>query len=227
MSDLNWLAIGPALILAATVLLLILLEVVVGGRRSLFQLVACLGALTTVGWILGTPVSGQSAFNAMLADDGLTRGFSLVVALALTLVLAGAEADLEGHDVGDHRGEYYALMVSAALGMVLMIASTNLVMTFLGLELFSLALYLLCIFFPRENPGQEAGLKYFILSSLASAVMLYGMALLYGACGSTWLSDLVRPAAQETRFLQLLGALMMVGGLAFKLSAVPFHMWSP
>lgn len=109
-----------------------------------------------------------------------------------------------------------------------MVSSTNLITTFLGLELFSLALYLLCVFFPRENLCQEAGLKYFILSSLASAVMLYGMALVYGACGSTSYPDVMSLSPESSLSLMgYVGMTLILCGLAFKLSAVPFHMWTP
>ncbi len=223
----NWMAMLPALILAGTVLLLMLVDTLLSKARGIFPALTALGALATMAACLLPTDSAGVAFNGMLADDGVTRSFVLVIALALFLVSLVGEVDLDAHAV-THRGEYYGLLTSSALGMVLMVASTNLIMTFLGLELFSLALYLLCVFFPRENACQEAGLKYFILSSLASAVMLYGMALLYGSCGSTSYTAVVSLDPEgPLRMFSFVGLALLFCGLAFKLSAVPFHMWTP
>ncbi|GMU56609.1 MAG: NADH-quinone oxidoreductase subunit N [Candidatus Xenobia bacterium] len=223
----NWMAMLPALTLAGTVLLLMLVDTLLSKARGIFPALTALGALATMAACLLPTGSAGVAFNGMLADDGVTRSFVLVIALALFLVSLVGEVDLDAHGVV-HRGEYYGLLTSSALGMVLMVASTNLIMTFLGLELFSLALYLLCVFFPRENACQEAGLKYFILSSLASAVMLYGMALLYGSCGSTSYTAVVSLDPEgPLRMLSFVGLALLFCGLAFKLSAVPFHMWTP
>lgn len=223
----NWMAMLPALILSATVLLLMLVDTLLSKARGVFPALTALGALATMAACLLPAGPDAVAFNGMLADDGVTRSFVLMIALALFLVSLVGEIDLDAHAV-NHRGECYGLLTSSALGMVLMVASTNLIMTFLGLELFSLALYLLCVFFPRENACQEAGLKYFILSSLASAVMLYGMALLYGSCGSTSYTAVVSLDPEgPLRMLSFVGLALLFCGLAFKLSAVPFHMWTP
>lgn len=223
----NWEAMLPTLILAGTVLLLMLLDTVLTRARHIFPFVTCLGALGTLTAAVSAGHERAFAFNGFLVHDGVTAGFTVIIALALALVCLFSEIDLDAHEV-IHRGEYYGLLTSAALGMVLMVSSDNLIMTFLGLELFSLALYLLCVFFPRENLCQEAGLKYFILSSLASAVMLYGMALVYGASGSTFYVDVVAPQADGAQsMLSFVGLTLILCGLAFKLSAVPFHMWTP
>lgn len=223
----NWAAMVPCSILAGTVLLVMLLDTLLTNVKRVFPLVTCLGGLGALIAAVADYQTRSYAFGGFLAHDGVTCGFTVVIALALALVSLIAEVELDSHEVS-HRGEFYGLLASAALGMAIMVASTNLITTFLGLELFSLALYLLCVFFPRENLCQEAGLKYFILSSLASAVMLYGMALVYGACGSTTYADVVALHPQGTAsFLNFVGLTLILCGLAFKLSAVPFHMWTP
>lgn len=222
----DWLAIMPTLILAGTVLGLMLLDTILTKARAIFPLVTCVGA---VGALMAAVSDAQLSygFSGFMAHDGVSCGFTVVICLALALVSLFADIDLDAHEVY-HRGEFYGLLSSAALGMVMMVSGNSLIMTFLGLELFSLALYLLCVFFPRENLCQEAGLKYFILSSLASAVMLYGMALLYGACGSTFFSQVTRiPQDPSLSVLSFVGLTLVLCGLGFKLSAVPFHMWTP
>ena len=217
----------PTLILAGTVLLLMLLDTLLTRARAVFPLVTALGAVGTILAALLTPTGARSGEIPFLVNDGVSCGFTVVIALALGLVALIGDVDLDSHRV-THRGEFYGLLSSAALGMVMMVSSCNLITTFLGLELFSLALYLLCVFFPRENLCQEAGLKYFILSSLASAVMLYGMALVYGACGSTFYAEVVRPQPDGSQaMLSFVGLTLILCGLAFKVSAVPFHMWTP
>lgn len=165
----------------------------------------------------------QETFSGMMVDDGLCRGVTAVVAIALVLVFMAGPSELERHRI-KFKGEYYALLLAAGLGMVIMAGANNLMMIFLGLELFSLALYLLCIFFPTERPSQESGLKYFILSSAASAFILYGMALVYGVYGSTYLNQL---QGRDGGLMFTVAVVMILCGLTFKISAVPFHIWTP
>lgn len=183
-------------------------------------LVAVVGAV----YLIFCPVQpNATAVHQMWVNDGLTRIGALIVYLALGLSALVVPRYLR--DSG-HLGEYFALLSAAALGMVMLMGSNSLMMVFLSLELFSLALYLLCIFLPDRHAMQESGLKYFILSSLASAVLLYGIALVYGATGSTWLSEIANQVNQGGLLL-MLGSALIAAGLAFKVSAVPFHLWTP
>ena len=173
--------------------------------------------------LLLSPAADPLVAHAMWTGDGMTRVGALIVFLCLALTTLVTPRSLRA---SGHLGEYFALLSAAGLGMVMLMGSTNLLTLFLALELFSLALYLLCIFLPDRAFNQEAGLKYFILSSLASAILLYGMALLYGATGSTALADLGQARAGSELLLMLGGALVLAG-LSFKISAVPFHVWAP
>src|SRR5262249_3522626 len=126
--------------------------------------------------------------------------------------------------------EYYALMLGATLGMVIMAASHDLITIFLGLELMSLSLYVLVGFRRNNLESNEAALKYFLLGAFASGFLLYGIALLYGATGTTNLQKMaafLSGSPLTGNALLIAGGLLVVIGLAFKVAAVPFHMWTP
>ena len=186
-----------------------------------------LGAITLVA-LLGYYISYKGpavglTFNNMLYTDGLARGAGLLITVcALLAILAGPD-ELEYHR-NRRGGEFCALIFASSLGMIMMASAANTMVMFLGLELFSIALYLLCIFFPDRESSRESGMKYFILSSAASAVMLYGFALLYGATGSTWIYEM-RPVGSSD--LYLIGIVLVLCGLLFKLAIAPFHFWAP
>ncbi|MCS7172985.1 MAG: NADH-quinone oxidoreductase subunit N [Armatimonadetes bacterium] len=161
------------------------------------------------------------AFGGMVVGDGLTRVFRVLAlgVAAVGLVLSRdylVRMDLE-------RGEYYALVLFAALGAQLLAASRNLLLMFLALELLSVPLYVLAAFARHHRSSQEAGLKYFLLGSFASGVFLYGMALVYGQVGTL---DLTR-LGEEGGLLLRLGTGLLLVGLAYKAAVVPFHAWAP
>ena len=191
--------------------------------------VLSLGAISLVA-LLGYYLSYKGSavglnFNGMLYSDMLARGAGVLITLcALLAILAGPD-ELEYHR-NKRGGEFCALIFASSLGMVMMASAANTMVIFLGLELFSIALYLLCIFFPGRETSRESGMKYFILSSAASAVMLYGFALLYGATGSTWIYEMRATGLADTN-LYLIGMVLVVCGLLFKLAVAPFHFWAP
>lgn len=167
-----------------------------------------------------------TTFNGMLAADVFSRWAGLLIAFCALLAILSGPEELERHG-NRHGGEFVALVLGASLGMLLMASALNTMVVFLGLELFSIALYLLCIFLPERASSRESGLKYFLLSSAASAVMLYGFALLYGATGTTWIMEMSSNANSLQSPLAITGAVLIVCGLLFKLSVVPFHFWAP
>ena len=191
--------------------------------------VLSLGAISLVA-LLGYYLSYKGGsvgltFNGMLYSDILARGAGVLITLcALLAILAGPD-ELEYHR-NKRGGEFCALIFASSLGMIMMASAANTMVIFLGLELFSIALYLLCIFFPDRETSRESGMKYFILSSAASAVMLYGFALLYGATGSTWIYEM-RASGPADSNLYLIGIVLVVCGLLFKLAIAPFHFWAP
>ncbi len=219
----------PELTLGALITLGLILEV--GGRREDEQPpvvpLSALGLIGLLGWLFFAAVpSGQTAFAGMVIDDGLGRAVCLIVVLALLLVLPSGSAEL-AREKSQFPGEFYLLLLSAGLGMILMGKATSLITIFLGLELFSLSLYLLCVFHFQKPNSQESGMKYFILSSAASATMLYGMALIYGAAGTTWVEEISTQMLAGTGLLFEAGSVLLLAGLAFKIAAIPFHSWVP
>ena len=172
--------------------------------------------------VLGT--HGANAFAGMYARDALTQVLqaSALVAALLTLGLSGdyvARTRLDG-------GEFYGLVLFAALGAMLMAASTDLLMLFVGFETLSIPLYVLAAFARSDQRSQEAGLKYFLLGAFSTAFFLYGIALLFGATGSTGLGALAAHASAPTAIFHA-GVALLTVGLAFKAAVVPFHFWVP
>jgi NADH-quinone oxidoreductase subunit N len=229
----NWQVLFPQAILALAVVLVLAVELAVPHDRSRRQdgsptlaTLAFFGALAALAALnlRPEPAPGAASFGGMQLDDGPFRAFGTAILLPLLLVLTASDACARRGGY-THLAEYYALLLAAALGMLIMAAAGNLMSLFLGLELFSLALYILCVYPVGRLEAQEAAMKYFLLSSFASAILLYGMALLYGACGSTSLEVLARAPAGSP--LLIAGSMLCAAGLAFKVAAVPFHMWAP
>ncbi len=223
----------PYLCLALAVVIILALEALQGERSTAegVPVVAGLAAVMAGGCVVwGGYMSGSYPFaSGGLLVDGESRGFALAILISLAISSLVAGDELEARKV-KHKGEFYALLLTASLGMLLVASTGSLMMFFLGLELFSLALYLLCIYFHWDRFSQEAGLKYFFLSSAASAVTLYGITFIYGSTGSTQLPVIAQKAVTLTgpgQAVLLAGIAMVLVGLLFKLSVVPFHQWTP
>ncbi len=195
--------------------------------RPTSWLLSVLGLVGLVAWLLAgdNTVAGHT-FNSMLADDGLARGAAVLIAACALLAILSGHDELQRFG-NQHGGEFIALILAASVGMILMSSALNTIVMFLGLELFSIALYLLCIFFPNQSASRESGMKYFILSSAASAILLYGLAMLYGATGTTWLTDIAAQPQIDPSGLAIVGSVLVLIGLLFKLAVIPFHFWAP
>ena len=219
--------IGPATVLAVTGFLLMLLDLLPPrGRREHMAFVGLGGvviALIAAVLLWGSDTTG---FQGMAILDNLTLFGTLVIGYATGLVL------LESIDYIKRRsmesGEFYILVLFSAAGMAIMAGANDLIVVFLGLETMSLALYVLAGFFRTEIQAGEASMKYFLLGAFASGFFLYGIALIYGATGSTNLDKIgaaVRAGAGKDPLL-LIGFALLLVGFGFKISAVPFHMWT-
>jgi NADH-quinone oxidoreductase subunit N len=197
---------------------------VVTGIISLAGLIAA-AVLLAMMWSPGdnTPAT---AWNGMIAHDSLRLSFSFVflIVSALTILISTVWVERENVPVG----EYHALVLFATFGMLLMASGNDMVVIFLGLETVSIATYVLAGLRKSDLRSNESAMKYFILGSFASAYLLYGMALIYGATGSTNLTEIAaRVAAPNFPALMLIGAAMMIVGFGFKAALVPFHVWTP
>jgi NADH-quinone oxidoreductase subunit N len=191
------------------------------------SLLGLLGAFaaTIVLFIVG---DYQPAFNSMIGSDEGTLFAYIIILSASFLGILLSPGYLKRLNI-IHQGEYYALMLLATLGMMIMAAAISFLTVFLGIEMLSLALYILCGFVARRTTSQEAGMKYFLLSSFASAFLLYGIAMTYGATGNTSFAGIMKYLSAHTSSttLLLIGMGLLIVGFAFKVSAVPFQAWTP
>ena len=211
----------PAAIVAISALVALFFDLLVPAatRRTLAVMVAAIG-LIAAGVVLAQQYGHDyAAFDGAFVQGGFSVVFSEIIAIA-TLATLGFGMGV-GRD--DQVAGSTALILWSASGAMLMTGAANLMTIFLGLELLSLALYCLCAMSARPT-AREAALKYLILSSMASGILLYGMALLFGASGSASLAAI---ALAHPTFMLMLGAGLFLIGIAFKLSLVPFHVWTP
>src|SRR5215207_5913916 len=179
----------------------------------------------SLGMMWGDPIPAGS-WNGMIAHDNLRLGFSFVFLLVSAMTILISTVWVEREDVPV--GEYHALLLFATFGMMLMASGNDLVVIFLGLETLSIATYVMCGLRRGDLKSNESAMKYFILGSFASAFLLYGMALIYGATGSTNITEIgLRVANANFPALLLVGGAMMVIGFGFKVATAPFHIWTP
>jgi NADH-quinone oxidoreductase subunit N len=228
---LDWPVLVPLLIVTGVALACLLLDLLPPADRKGHLAVAGvvgLGGALVASVILWDHPPAQ--FQAMVALDRFTLFFNAVVALStgLTLLLSIGYVRRQRIEVG----EYYVLVLFAAVGMMLMASALDLLVIFLGLELMSLSLYVLAGFFRTRAEGNESAMKYFLLGAFASGFFLYGIALIYGATGSTSLEALAnatRGGAPDAfrDWVVLAGLGLLLVGFGFKTSAVPFHQWAP
>jgi len=220
----------PELTLAAFAIIVILLDLIIQ-RKGWLVVVSLVGVVVAAGFTIAMwGGSSQALFNNMLAVDNFALFFKLLfLAIAALVILASVDYVSK---FSRFQGEYYALVLLSALGMMLMAATAELISIYMALELTSISLYVL-VGFLKDPKSTEASLKYLLLGAVASAVLLFGMALVFGFTGKTQLGEI----AQVIQSLSLsgvlaspgliLGMVLMVAGFGFKIAAIPFHMWVP
>jgi NADH-quinone oxidoreductase subunit N len=217
-------SIAPEIVLTTVGVIVLLLEAFTPSLRRGFTALSAIGVLLAAWQVAGIEV-GRS-FGGLIEWTDTTEGFALVVLLSTLLGLVASQGYLRRE--GILAGEYHALLLWCAAGLLLMLRSTELLTLFVSLETLSLALYALAAFNRKVKVGTEAAIKYFLLGAFASAFVLYGIALLYGETGSTRLPEVAGALAGDGfTVLASLGVLLLVAGFGFKMSLVPFHAWSP
>jgi len=216
----------PEVILAVGVMILILIGAWRGERG--FSLVdeMAVGLLGLA--ILAIVFLGQGdvpLFDGAFKDDGFAR-FMKVLTLVGAIVSILMSVDWLQRN-GLEKFEFPVLVILSTLGMMLLISADNLIALYLGLELMSLALYVMAAFARDEGRSSEAGLKYFVLGALSSGMMLYGASLLYGFAGTVSFAGIAQAVSDQATIGVVFGLVFVLAGLAFKMSAAPFHMWTP
>ena len=219
----------PEIFLACSAMAYMMVGVFVNEKKALSVVhVLSLASLIIVGILLvsirGKPMSG---FNGQFVSDDFAIYMKLLVLLGSFVTLLMSQSYLKRENMA--RFEYPVLVLFATVGMMMMVSANDLIALYLGLELQSLSLYVLAAFKRDTTRSSEAGLKYFVLGALSSCMLLYGCSMIYGFTGTTAFDDLAKVlSGPESASIGLIvGIVFLIAGLAFKVSAVPFHMWTP
>jgi len=222
----------PEIILSSAAMLLMLVAAYAGDRSArLVTWLAVLSFAAAALFVPGIRDAGGSGFDGLFLGDRFAAFSKIVVYASAAISLIAADSWFSRE--GQYRAEYPVLILLSGVGMGMMVSAGDLLILYVGLELQSLAAYVLASFQRRDNRSAEAGLKYFVLGALASGILLYGISLLYGFTGSTLFTDVANVIGQQTASPGglstglLFGLVFALAGLAFKVSAVPFHMWTP
>ncbi|HWH16813.1 MAG TPA: proton-conducting transporter membrane subunit, partial [Allosphingosinicella sp.] len=217
----------PELILSAGSLVLLMVVAWAGDRSGrLVTWAAVLIFAIAAFFVPGIRDAGAIGFEGLFIADSFAAFAKILIFIAAAASMLAASGWF-GRD-RDFRAEYPVLIMLSSVGMGMMVSAGDLLTLYVGLELQSLAAYVLASFQRRDNRSAEAGLKYFVLGALASGILLYGVSLLYGFTGTTLFGDINRAlAADGISTGELFGIVFVLAGIAFKVSAVPFHMWTP
>jgi len=230
----DWAGLSPLLVMAG-VPLLFLTFWSLGSHVAPRRTPSIVAALAGIGTIVAAAIQwgtlddsaiGETTLAAAYRVDGFSMLLTMLIAAAVTLTAIFAHDYLEREDVNS--AEFFVLLMLSGAGGMVMAGANDLIVLFLGLEVLSIAVYILAASHARRAESQEAGIKYFVLGAFASAFLLYGIALIYGATGSTNL-DHVREfsVTLDDRGLLFGGMALLLVGLGFKVAAVPFHAWTP
>ncbi|HDS1580499.1 TPA: NADH-quinone oxidoreductase subunit NuoN [Stenotrophomonas maltophilia] len=219
--------LAPELVLIGSAFALMILDLFVSNRNKIVTHLFSLAALAVVLFMLATGVGGQGeVFHGMFVRDTAADVMKTGIVLLSGLTLVYGWRYLRDRNL--FQGEIPVLILFGTAGMMILVSAGSLLMVYLGLELLALCSYALVASNRESGLASEAAMKYIVLGSLASGLLLYGMSLIYGATGSLHL-DVIRDAIphSEERVLLITGAVFMIAGVAFKLGAAPFHMWLP
>jgi NADH-quinone oxidoreductase subunit N len=223
----SWTLARPEIFLAVVTGLLLIYGVVRGETSAAFVSVGTTLALLVTAVLLFAPYREGTAFSSLFIADRLTATMKALVLIGAAVTVLMSRQYFEHAKAW--RFEYPILVALATVGMMLMISANDLMSLYVGLELQSLALYVVAAFQRDSVRSTEAGLKYFVLGSVASGMLLFGSSLIYGFCGGTAFVEISKALldGRGAEFGTVIGLVFVIAGLAFKVSAVPFHMWTP
>ncbi len=217
----------PELIVTVLALVVLMADLVISkSRKIIIAWITAIGLITSL--VSSLPLIGvdETTFSGMFICDSFALFFKLlfIVTGLITILLSISYVKLEKI----HLGEYYALLLFSILGMMVMAAANDLMIVYLGIELMALSVYALVGFLKHDLRSNEAALKYFVLGAFTSGVLLYGISLLYGETGSTNLEEIQKSLLRgDTSRTAVLAVVLIIAGFAFKIAAVPFHLWCP
>ena len=220
-------ALVPELILSIGGTILMIMAAFAGRRGSGWvNWLAVVMLLAATAALIGAPSHAGPVFDGLMSEDLFASFGKAIIFPAAAVAIIAAHGWFERG--AEHASEYAVLIVFSTVGMSVMVSATSLITLYVGLELQSLAAYVLASYRRSDERSAEAGLKYFVLGALASGILLYGISLLYGFTGTTNFTGLAAAFGRGAPSLGLLfGLVFLLAGLAFKISAVPFHMWTP
>ena len=220
---------GPLFLIIAATLMLWPGDLLVSrSNKRVWSVVAFL--VLAAGGTLALLAPTGMGFSGMFKVDGLTKGFQFLSVLAGLVTIVLSQPQLNA--LREQTVEYYALILFSISGMMLLVGASDLVSVYFSLELMALCIYILVAYLRTQERSIEAGLKYFLLGAFSSGILLYGISLLFGAAGGTTtnlaeLNDRLALVSPNGSLMVFAGSLMVLVGFAFKVAAVPFHMWSP
>jgi len=226
----NMAVIAPEVILSLFAMALLLINVFVKGEsKGYLGYLSLAGIVISLFSLLSGWNSATDSFSGTIVQDNFAIFFKAIFLISAAMSILITDKYLQREDC--NQGEIYPLILFATVGMMLMAAGTDLMVIFLGLEVLSVSLYILAGFNRGSLKSNEAGLKYFLLGAFSTGFLLYGMALTYGATGTTKVAKIAAFIAaagiDSSNIMLLAGMLLMATGFAFKVAAAPFHMWTP
>jgi len=224
--EIAWRALGPVLALGGGAVLTLLVGAVNQRiRREVFAVLSLVSVGVASSLTFELAHRRILGMQSMVAIDGVGMFTTMILLITAALVIIGGFDYLTKRKI--HRFEFYPLLLLATAGMVLLATANDLIMVFISIEVLSLSLYVMVGIARRDMAAQEASMKYFLLGAFSSAILLYGLALAYGATGTTNISRLAASAGTADARLMFAAIALLAVGFAFKIGAVPFHMWTP
>ncbi|MDP6657858.1 MAG: NADH-quinone oxidoreductase subunit N [Nitrospinaceae bacterium] len=221
-------SLAPVLVLSVFGIMVLVTDLFIGKDKSVLVFISLTGLLMGAISSLAKYNLPVHSFNGAYIVDHLSVFFTFIFCISSALAIL-VSVDFNKRE-GIKVGEYYSLILFCTVGMVILASATDMIMIFLGIEIVSISLYVLAGIRRNDPKSNEAALKYFLLGAFATGFLLYGMTLLYGSTGSTKLvmiASAIRNGGVASEPLLLMGVVLLIIGLGFKVAAVPFHMWAP